>query len=277
MPLVLTSLGLLAAYWGVLFLAQRAMLYPAPSLADAPAPPAYVQPVWLAGSAGPVAAWFLPPIPASTTPSPLIIFTHGNAELIDFWPEAFDEPRTWGVAVLLLEYPGYGRSTGRASEASITNASLAAYDWARANPVVDSRRIVAYGRSLGGGAACRLAAQRPLAAVILESTFTSVRAFAGRFGAPAFLVRDPFDNLAFVRDYRGPLLLLHGNHDEVIPTQHSLTLAAAAPQAELHLLPCGHNDCAQAWTVIRDFLERHGILDGGPRAPSLPPDSSRLP
>ncbi len=159
MPLVLTSLGLLAAYWGVLFLAQRAMLYPAPSLADAPAPPAYVQPVWLAGSAGPVAAWFLPPIPASTTPSPLIIFTHGN--------------------------------------------------------VVDSRRIVAYGRSLGGGAACRLAAQRPF--------------------------------------------------------------AAAAPQAELHLLPCGHNDCAQAWTVIRDFLERHGILDGGPRAPSLPPDSSRLP
>ena len=263
LPLVCTGLGLLLAYWGVLFLAQRAVLFPAPSLAGAPDPAADVQQVWLAGAAGPVAAWFLPPIPASSTPGPLLIFTHGNAELIDFWPEAFQEPRTWGVAVLLLEYPGYGHSTGRPSESSITHASLAAYDWARAQPAIDARRIVAYGRSLGGGAACRLAARRPVAALILESTFTSIRAFAGRFGAPAFLVRDPFDNLAFVRDYQGPLLLLHGSHDEVIPAQHSRTLAAAAPQAELHLLPCGHNDCPQAWTVIRAFLEHHDILDGG--------------
>ena len=262
LQLVYIGVGLVVAYWGLLFLAQRAMLFPAPSLAEAPAPPAYAQQVWLAGSAGPVAAWFLPPIPATSTPSPLLIFTHGNAELIDFWPEAFEEPRTWGVAVLLLEYPGYGRSAGRPSEASITHAALAAYDWARANRAVDSRRIVAYGRSLGGGAACRLAAQRPLAAIILESTFTSVRAFAGRFGAPGFLVRDPFDNLAFVREYQGPILLLHGSHDEVIPTQHSRILAAAAPQAELHLLPCGHNDCPQAWTVIHAFLEHHGILEG---------------
>ena len=263
LQLVLTGLGILVAYWGGLFLGQRAMLFPAPNLAGAPAPPADAQQLSLPGQAGPIAAWFLPPIPASSTPGPLLIFTHGNAELIDYWPEAFEEPRTWGVAVLLLEYPGYGRSSGSPSEASITDAILAAYDWARANPVVDSRRIVAWGRSLGGGAACRLAAQRPIAALILESTFTSIRAFAGRFGAPAFLVRDPFDNLAFVRDYQGPLLLLHGSHDEVIPAQHSRTLATAAPQAELHLLPCGHNDCPQAWTVIRAFLEHHDILDGG--------------
>ena len=46
------------------------------------------------------------------------------------------------------------------------------------------------------------------------------------------------------------------------PLRHSRSLAAAAPQAELHLLPCGHNDCPQAWTVIHAFLEHHGILEG---------------
>jgi fermentation-respiration switch protein FrsA (DUF1100 family) len=180
--------------------------------------------------------------------------------LIDLWPAAFAEPRQWGVAVLLVEYPGYGRSSGHPSEATITEGMLAAYDWARAQAGIDPNRIVAYGRSVGGGAACRLAARRPVAALLLASTFTSVHAFARGFGAPAFLVRDPFDNLAFVRKYRGPLLLLHGDRDTLIPTRHSQILAGAAPQAELHLLPCGHNDCPPAWPLIRVFLEQHGIL-----------------
>jgi fermentation-respiration switch protein FrsA (DUF1100 family) len=105
-----------------------------------------------------------------------------------------------------------------------------------------------------------LAARRRLAGLVLESTFTSVRSFARSFGAPAFLVRDPFDNLAVVRQYQGPLLLLHGSRDDIIAPSHSQALAAAADQAELHLLPCGHNDCPQAWPLIHTFLARHGIL-----------------
>jgi uncharacterized protein len=169
-------------------------------------------------------------------------------------------PRAWGVGALLVEYPGYGRSTGLPSERSIVEAMLAAYEWALQQPGVDPKRIVAYGRSLGGGAACALAQRKPVAALILESTFTSVRAFASGYRTPGFLVRDPFDNLATVRQFKGPLLIVHGTRDEVIPVQQARDLAAAAPQSELHLLECGHNDCDKPWPLVEAFLRRNGLL-----------------
>jgi fermentation-respiration switch protein FrsA (DUF1100 family) len=251
---------LLAGYWTLLFLAQRWLLFPAPAVMGAPPRPSDAEQVWLETAAGRTEAWFLPAASPRAAASPLLVYTHGNGELIDFWPPAFDEPRRWGMNVLLVEYPGYGRSAGDASEATITRAALAAYDWARARQDVDSSRIVAYGRSVGGGAACQLAARRPVAALVLESTFTSVRAFARAFAAPGFLVRDPFDNLAVVRGYPGPLLLLHGSRDTLIVPGHSQVLAAAARHAELHLLPCGHNDCPRPWPLIRAFLDRHRLL-----------------
>jgi len=122
----LIAAGLLAGYWILLFLAQRALLFPAPAAAGAPARPADAEQVWLAAAAGPTEAWFLPARTPSAGPRPLLVFTHGNGELIDYWPEAFDEPRRWGAAVLLVEYPGYGRSPGQASETTITAAMLAA-------------------------------------------------------------------------------------------------------------------------------------------------------
>lgn len=256
----LVAVALLAVYWSLLFLTQRSLLFPAPMAAGAPVRPADAEQLWLATGFGRIEAWFLPPTGPTAAAIPLIIFTHGNGELIDFWPAAFDEPRRWGIGVLLVEYPGYGRSPGRASETTITRGVLAAYDWARGHQGIDPRRIVAYGRSVGGGAACQLAARRAVSALVLESTFTSIRSFARGFGAPAFLVRDPFDNLAVVREYRGPLLLLHGSHDDVIVPSHSQALAAAARQAELHLLPCGHNDCPPQWPLLHAFLARHGLL-----------------
>src|SRR5262249_19220688 len=142
----------------------------------------------------------------------------------------------------------------------IVQVMLAAYEWASQQPGVDPKRIVAYGRSLGGGAATALAKRKPVAALILESTFTSIRPMAARFRAPAFLIRDPFDNLETVRHFTGPLLILHGTHDEVIPVEHARELAAAAPQSELRLLDCGHNDCDKPWPLVRAFLTRHGLL-----------------
>jgi hypothetical protein len=255
--------ALLIAYWTLLFLAQRSLLFPAPLVAGAPARPADAEQVWLATEGGRIEAWLLPATGPASGATALILFAHGNGELIDLWPAQFDEPRSWGAAVLMVEYPGYGRSGGQPSETAITHTMLAAYDWARSRPDVDPDRIVAYGRSFGGGAACVLAARRPVAALVLESTFTSVRAFARGLGAPAFLVRDPFDNLAVLRKYRGPVLILHGSHDEVVASSQGQALAAAAPHAELHLLPCGHNDCPRQWGLVHAFLERRGLLPGG--------------
>ncbi len=255
---VLAGLGWLA----FLFAVQRSVLFPAPLAAggDGGIARAGGERWWLEHDGGRSEAWLLPAAPAHGEPGPLVVFAHGNGELIDHWLLEFERTRHWGVSVLLVEYPGYGRSAGAPSQASIAQAMVAAYDRAVARPEIDPRRVVGWGRSLGGGAVCALAEQRELAALVLESTFTSVRSFARRFGLPGFLVRDPFDNLATVRRFAGPLLLVHGEHDDLIPPAHARELQAAAPHARLHWLPCGHNDCPRPWDAVREFLEAHGLL-----------------
>lgn len=255
----LAGLIIVASYWTVLFFGQRSILFPRPPLTGAPSRPADAEQVWLSTSAGRVEAWYLASA-NDTGPAPLLLFTHGNGELIDYWPDAFLEPRTWGAAVLLIEYPGYGRSAGAPSEASITETIVAAYDWAKIRPGIDASRIIPYGRSLGGGAAAVLSLRRPVPALILESSFSTVAAFASGFGAPAFLIRDPFDNLAAVRKFSGPILVLHGDRDDVVPPRHGRDLAAASTRVTLRVMPCGHNDCPRPWREIRAFLIEHGLL-----------------
>lgn len=255
-------LGLLAAaaYLCLAVALQRSVLFPRPTLTGRS--PVEGRPdveVLRLGPAGNVEAWYVP-APDSASSSPAIIFAHGNGELIDWWLEPFEEPRSWGVAILLVEYPGYGRSGGRPTEASITRIMLDAWEFLVDRPEVDGRRIVAYGRSVGGGAAASLAGERDLAALVLESAFTSVRDLARRYGLFGPLVLDPFENLEAVRRFSGPVLVLHGDRDRMIPPAHGRALARAAKAGELVLLPCGHNDCPRPWGVLREFLTRHGIL-----------------
>jgi fermentation-respiration switch protein FrsA (DUF1100 family) len=248
-----------AAWWLLAFFAQRGVMFPRSAIP--PAPPVDLARLGGEGTRLDVAgrsveAWLLP---GRTTAGPLLLFAHGNAELIDHWAEVWEPARARGASVLLVEYPGYGRSEGAPSEASIREAMVAAYDWAVSRGIAPSR-IVGWGRSLGGGALCALARERPLSALVLESTFTSTRSMAARLGVPAFLVRDPFDNLSLVREFQKPLLLLHGERDTVIPVRHAHTLAEAAPSAELVLMGCGHNDCPRPWEAVFGFLSREGLL-----------------
>lgn len=256
---IVALVAFITLYLAIVFVGQRSLLFPRPSPAHAPARPPDAISVSLTTSAGRVEAWYLPPR-ARRGPAPILIFFHGNGEIIDYLPPYFDEPRAWGVAVLLVEFPGYGRSQGAPSEASIASAALAAYDWSVRQEHVDAARVVAHGRSLGGAAATILAAHRGVRALVLESTFTSVRSFAHRFFVPEFFVRDPFDNLALLKQYAGPTLLFHGDRDEVIPFEHGELLARAAQRAQFHRLSCGHNDCPEQWAVIREFLVANSIL-----------------
>lgn len=191
---------------------------------------------------------------------PLVIYTHSNGELIDQWADKFQLLRDSGVSVLLVEYPGYGRSSGTPSQPSITRTLVAAYDWAVAQPSVDPERVVGYGRSLGGGAICALARERALAAMILESTFTSVPELALDRGVPGFLFKNRFETLSTVQSFPGPILLLHGQRDNFIPVRHAWRLHAAAPGSEIQVMPCGHLDCPRSWPSIRNFLVRHKLL-----------------
>ena len=265
--------GLLVLYWGLLFVFQRAIVFPAPAVAKAPARPPDAQVIWLQTATGPVETWYLPPLGGQSGPAPLLVFTHGNAELIDNWPADFQLPRHWGMAVLLVEYPGYGRSAGKPTQASVTGAVLAAYDWGHRQHQIDARRVIAYGRSLGGGAAMALAGARPVAGVILESTFTRAQDYAHRFGAPRILVRDRFDNLEGVKRLNAPLLILHGTQDRIVPVVQAELLHAAQPASELVLLPCGHNDCPRPWSAIRRFLRHNALLSEAGSVPVAAPSN----
>jgi len=256
----LAAIVLLAAYWALLFFAQRSILFPVPRLAGLPPKPPDAEQIWLSTSFGRVEAWYLPGTESAGGPSPLLVFSHGNAELIDYWPDEFDEPRRWGVSVMLVEYPGYGRSDGAPSQQSITEGMLAAYDWARQHANVDGSRIIPYGRSLGGGAAAIVSIERPVPALILESSFSSVAAFAAGFGAPRFLVRDPFDSVSALKSFKGPILILHGDRDDIVPPHHARALASAAGNATLKFMPCGHNDCPRPWAELRAFLDQNRLL-----------------
>lgn len=108
MSLVIGLLGLALAYVGAMLAFQRRLLFPRPPVAHAPARPEDANQVWLTTPAGQVEAWYLPPVGEAAARAPTIVFFHGNGELIDVLPPDFEEPRRWGVGVLLVEFPGYG-------------------------------------------------------------------------------------------------------------------------------------------------------------------------
>jgi hypothetical protein len=258
-----------AAYCALLFLAQRQVVFPRYMIPTPAAPDLKalgIEPLWLETSFGKVEAWYLPPaIAADAKPAPAVIFGHGNGELIDYWPNELGRFASLGVGLLLVEYPGYGRSAGSPSQESISETFTLAYDLLAARKDVDPSHIVLFGRSLGGGAVCDLSLKRPSAALILMSCFKSVSAFAVRYLAPAFLIRDPFDNLAAVRRYPGPVLVIHGSFDEIVPFSHGRALHAAAHNAKMVLYEAGHNDCPPDWAIfwrdVEDFLRTIGVLE----------------
>lgn len=255
----------LLVYAALMFVMQRRLAFPGASLqsprASATAP-AGVRQAWLATSYGRVEAWFIGAgVPSA---SPTVVFAHGNGELIEDWHSAMEDVAKAGINVLLVEFPGYGHSDGSPSRASIREAFGSAYDWLVAEGGVPHDRIVAYGRSIGGGAATDLALDRPVRALALQSTFSSAARFARELLLPGFLVRDRFDNARAVAEFQGPILLMHGRADEVIEYRHAEILAAARPGLAVTDIACGHNDCADVWPSIVGslvaFLRTNGLL-----------------
>jgi fermentation-respiration switch protein FrsA (DUF1100 family) len=264
-----SALLILAGALLVITLLARCMLFPRALVRADPRAGEGVlglERIWIDSPQGKVEGWFLLGAGASrSAPGPLVIFAHGNAELIDLWLEGLEPYRRLGVSVFLPEYRGYGRSAGSPSQAAITEDFLRFHDRVVARPEIDRTRVVLHGRSLGGGAVCALALARPPRALILQSAFTSVPAMARRYLVPSFLIRDRFDNLEAVRRLQPRLLVIHGEHDELIPFSHGQALQAATRGGRLLPLPCGHNDCPGAhegvfWRELERFLREAGIL-----------------
>jgi pimeloyl-ACP methyl ester carboxylesterase len=193
---------------------------------------------------------------------PLVLYFGGNAEEVSWMLEAV-RAETTGVSWLLVDYRGYGLSEGAPSEKALVADALTLYDQALKLPGVDAQRVYAFGRSLGSGVAVALAAQRPLAGLILATPYDSLAAVAKRYYwyVPVdWLLRHRFDSIARAPQLKMPLLCLIAARDEVIPPEHGERLSAAwgGAQKKILLEEAGHNTTDAHpvfWPSIREFLQ----------------------
>jgi pimeloyl-ACP methyl ester carboxylesterase len=210
-------------------------------------------------------AWHVKPRTAA--PAPLAIYFGGNAEEASWMLESVGDPAdgaTPGIGWLIVDYRGYGASGGEPSEAALFIDAIAWFDRAEKLSEVDPRRIFAFGRSLGSGVAVDLAAQRPLAGVVLVTPYDSMAAVA-KHHYPWLpvdsMLKHRFDSLALAPSLHAPLLMLIAEHDQVIPPAHAERLydAWGGPKEKLILRGATHNSTdgdPQFWPAIGRFLAR---------------------
>jgi len=200
-----------------------------------------------------ISAVYLPNAKARYT----ILFSHGNAEdLYTLYPFLQHLAQN-GFAVFAYDYPGYGKSPGKASEANTYQAINAAYEYLTIQLNVPPSHIIVFGRSVGAGPSIELATHKAIAGLILESPFVSAFRVYTRWPLFPF---DRFRNLSKIPDVRAPILLIHGTHDSVIPLWHGQKIydAINSPKQALWVQGASHNDVLAVaqiryWQAIQDF------------------------
>lgn len=244
-----TLLGAGAAYLLlVVFVAliQRSMIYhpkterPSPLQAGLPE----MVPVSLRAADGWSAeSWYAPPkIPGKAT----VVLFHGNggnAADRAFKARAFLDA---GYGVFLAEYRGYGGNAGKPSEKGLYADAHAALGWLT-NQGLPVRRLVIYGESLGSGVAMEMAQHHAVGALILECPFTSLVELAPPYilsPLAQLFTMDRFDNLSKAPYLRSPLLVIHGDKDDLVPVSmgHAVLNAAEVPKEGVFLPEARHND-----------------------------------
>ena len=200
-----------------------------------------------------IAAVYLPNPAATYT----VLLSHGNAEDLGWVLPSLPPLRDLGFGVFAYDYRGYGLSEGRASEQHVYADIDAAYDYLTRELRVPAARIILYGRSLGAGAAVDLAARRSVGGLIVESPFLT--AFRVMTRIPLFPF-DRFRNVDKIGRVRCPVLVMHGEADEIVPLWHGQQLFERAPGPKMFLAVPGahHNDFmwvagARYVTALRDF------------------------
>ncbi|MEE9325466.1 MAG: alpha/beta hydrolase [Dehalococcoidia bacterium] len=149
--------------------------------------------------------------------------------------------------VFLFDYRGYGQSQGRPSEKGTYLDGEAALNHLHSRSNVDPKRVILFGRSLGGGVAVELASRERVYGLILESPFTSVPDMAKKV-VPLLplgpIIRTKYDSLSKIGRVEAPLLVIHGDMDEIVPMEQGMRLyEAARDPKELYIIPgAGHND-----------------------------------
>ena len=209
--------------------------------------------------------WFVPGESDLT-----LLWFHGNAGNISRRVENITLlHERLGANIFIFDYRGYGRSEGSPSEAGIYLDAEAAIEYLRSRQDVEDDKLVLFGRSLGGAVAIEMAARHSVCAMIVESTFTSVKAMA-RSAYPILsalfpvgaVLHSKYDSLSRIKDVRNPLIVMHGDQDEIVPFEMGQELydAANEPKRFYAIEGAGHNDTYIAggnayFDVLKRFLE----------------------
>lgn len=206
-------------------------------------------------------AWWLP---CPDTKS-AVLYLHGNAGNLSHRGKSVVKLRELlGASVLIVDYPGYGRSEGRPSEAGCYQAAEAAYEWLTREQGVAAKDLIIYGKSLGGAVAVDLASRREHRALVLIKTFTS----APDVGSSAFpwlpvrwIMRNRFASIDKIAACQRPVFFAHGDADEIVSFSLGQRLFDAAndPKQFFVLPGSQHNDPISdaMFKSLAAFLELH--------------------
>ena len=187
--------------------------------------------------------WFAPAESSKAT----LVISHGNAGNISHRYLLMRSLVRHKFNVLMYDYRGYGRSEGTPTEEGVYEDGRAFFDYALTLPEVNPQRVILWGTSLGGAVAVDVATQRPAAGLILESTFTSAKDVASilySFLPVQFFLRSNFNSIEKIRALNIPTLIIHGEHDSIIPIGlgRKLFNAANEPKEFYEIPGADHND-----------------------------------
>ena len=212
----------------LMYFAQRSLMYFPERVRTAPAVVGFpeAQEVWLDTADGErVIAWHVPP----RGDSPVVIYFHGNGGSIRLRVDRFQRLVAAGVGLLGVSYRGYGGSTGTPTEQGLIEDARAAYAFAAERY---PGRIALWGESLGTGVAVALAIEKPVAHVILDAPYSStvdVAADLYWFLPVRLLMKDQFRSDLRIKNVQAPVLILHGDGDDIIPMRYGERLLALVP------------------------------------------------
>lgn len=199
-------------------------------------------------------AWYKAPV----LNKPSVLILHGNAGHIGNRMNLASQLFRRGFGVLLLDYRGYGGNPGKPTEQGLYADGRAAMDFLKRQGGLPAK-VVLYGESLGTGIATQLAKEFSVCALILQSPYTSMTALA-RYHYPWIFLPpwDKYDSLARITSIHTPLLILHGEEDDIVPYSHGVTLfnKANEPKRFLNFPHKKHNNLwnQEFFSAVSQFI-----------------------